>query len=317
MKNIGIHINVSIVIRSIPAVVLMCIMAVSAICQPALQFSQYYSNQLVLNPAYAGSDNALSLTMVHRNQWSGVKGAPKTTTLSAHTLFKNEHTGLGINFFVDQINIHKNVNLSGIYSYRIKTGDHSFLSLGLQAGLYHINSDYTSLGSGSLVADDPGIGYENLSKSAFQFGTGIFFKNRSIELGISAPILYSTNIDFMNDESFLGTSPHIFMLARYKIRVSPNFQLNPGFLIKNNPGWPLSYDFNLDSWIKEVLMLAVSYRSYETLSCIVQVKILPQMKFGYSVDFPINESQARNFNTHEFMLNYIFTYKNYNVKSPR
>ncbi len=298
---------------------MVCGLSGVAFSQPALQFSQYYSNQLVLNPAYAGSDNALSLTMVHRNQWSGVKGAPKTTTLSAHTLFKNEHTGLGINFFIDQINIHKNVNLSGIYSYRIKTGDHSFLSLGLQAGLYYVNSDYTSLGSGSLmVADDPGIGYENLSESAFQFGTGVFFKNRSVEIGISSPILFSTNINHLNDEdSFLGTSPHLFLLARYKIHVTPNFQINPGFLIKNKPGWPLSYDLNVDSWIKEVLMLAVSYRSFETLSGIVQVKVLPQMKFGYSIDFPLSASQYRNFNSHEFMLNYIFAYKNYNIQNPR
>ena len=77
-----------------------------SMAQQALQFSQYFSNQLVLNPAYAGADNSLSLTAVHRNQWSGVTGAPKTSTLSGHTVFKNARTGLGAILLLDEINIH-------------------------------------------------------------------------------------------------------------------------------------------------------------------------------------------------------------------
>ena len=73
--------------------------------QQAIQFSQYFSNHLIINPAYAGAEDALSMTLVHRNQWTGVEGAPKTTTLSGHTLFRNEHTGIGMNLFVDKINV--------------------------------------------------------------------------------------------------------------------------------------------------------------------------------------------------------------------
>ncbi|MCK5371670.1 MAG: PorP/SprF family type IX secretion system membrane protein, partial [Cyclobacteriaceae bacterium] len=110
--------------------------------QQAIQFSQYFSNQLVINPAFAGSEDALSITMVHRNQWTGINGAPTTTTLSGHTLFKNEHTGLGVNMFVDKINIHKSSNFLGLYSYRIKVSNSSYLSMGLQAGVENIKSDY-------------------------------------------------------------------------------------------------------------------------------------------------------------------------------
>lgn len=296
---------------------LMCLMSHFLFSQSAVQFSQYFSNHLVLNPAYAGAEDALSLTMAHRNQWSGVDGAPKTTTLTAHTLFKNQHTGLGVNFFIDQINIHKNVNFSGIYSYRIKTGKNSYLNFGLQAGLYYLNSDYTSLVGGTQI-DDPGIGYENISESAFQFGTGMYFKNKTLEIGLSAPILYSTGIDHMDNEtSFIGTSSHFFLFARYRIDLSPDLQLKPGFLLKSKPGWPLGYDLNVELGIREVLMVALSYRSLETISSIIQMKVLPQMKIGYSFDFPLSEAQSRNFNSHEIMINYLFKYKDYNVKNPR
>ena len=122
-------IKCSLLRRSSIFVVTFFILHSNCFSQQAIQFSQYFSNHLVINPAYAGSDDALSITMVHRNQWTGVNGAPKTTTLSGHTLFKNEHTGLGMNLVVDKINIHSDVSFSGIYSYRIKTGKKSFLSL--------------------------------------------------------------------------------------------------------------------------------------------------------------------------------------------
>ena len=286
--------------------------------QQAFQFSQYFSNQLVLNPAYAGSEDALSVTMVHRNQWSGVQGAPKTTTLSGHTLFKNEHTGLGANLFVDKINIHSNVSFNGIYSYRIKTGSNSYLSLGLSAGINYHKSDYNALLPNIHNPNDPGIRFDQLTTSIFQFGTGAYFKSPRLELGVSAPILYSsyTGGDGENPE-LPSMEPHYFISGKYKIKVSPSLVLSPGFLIKSKKNWPLSYDINAEALLKEVLMVALSYRSFETLSTIVQMKLLPQMKFGYSYDVPLSNIQRRNFNSHEIMLNYIFRYKEYKVSSPR
>ena len=286
--------------------------------QHAIQFSQYFSNQLVLNPAYAGADEALSLTLVHRNQWTGVNGAPKTTTLSGHTLFKNKNTGLGINLFSDKINIHSNVSFTGIYSYRIKTGERSYLSMGLQAGINYVKSDYASLAGSIHDPNDPNIRFENMSDTEFQFGAGLYFRSPQLELGISAPILYTSGINYYTDSlTNPGSTPHYFLFTRYKIILSPHVQLHPGFLIKGRSGWPLSYDINVDALFNEVLMFGLSYRSFETLSAIVQIKVLPQMKFGYAFDLPLSKIQQRNYNTHEIMLNYIFHYKDYNIKSPR
>lgn len=286
--------------------------------QHAIQFSQYFSNQLILNPAYAGADDALSLTMVHRNQWTGVTGAPKTTTLSGHTLFKNKNTGLGINLFSDKINIHSNVSFTGIYSYRIKTGERSYLSLGLQAGINYVKSDYASLAGSIHDPNDPNIRFENMSDAEFQFGTGLYFRNPQLEFGLSAPILYTSGINYFTDSlTSPSTTPHYFLFTRYKIILSPQVQLHPGFLIKGKSGWPLAVDLNVDALFNEVLLFGLSYRSFETLSTIVQIKVLPQMKFGYTYEMPLKSIQQRNYNTHEVMLNYIFHFKDYNVKNPR
>ena len=45
----------------------------------------YPYNGLLINPAYAGSLNLLSVIAVHRKQWINVEGAPTYTALSANS----------------------------------------------------------------------------------------------------------------------------------------------------------------------------------------------------------------------------------------
>lgn len=308
------------VVRSATVLIAINILFIQqSYAQDAIQFSQYFSNQLVINPAYAGADDALSLTMVHRNQWTGIKGAPRTTTLTGHTLFKNKNTGVGINLFVDEINIHSQVSFSGVYSYRIKLNSKSYLSMGLQAGLNYAKSDYASLSGTLYAANDPGIIFEKQSESAFQFGTGAYYQSNKLEVGLSAPILFSSGNSLQLNDSLkrLSTIPHYFLFSRYKVKVSPHVQLNPGFLLKFRSGRPLAIDVNLEAVLNEVLTFGLSYRSFESISAIFQLKILPQMKFGYAYDIPISSVKRRYFNSHELMLNYVFAYKNYNVNNPR
>ncbi|MCK4992178.1 MAG: type IX secretion system membrane protein PorP/SprF, partial [Bacteroidales bacterium] len=58
--------------------------------------NQYMLNTLAINPAYAGSREALSITMLHRNQWTGFEGSPKTLSLAVHSPMRNEKVGLGL-----------------------------------------------------------------------------------------------------------------------------------------------------------------------------------------------------------------------------
>ena len=46
------------------------------------QFSQNMFNKLANNPGYAGSNQAICATALHRSQWMGFEGAPTTLNLS-------------------------------------------------------------------------------------------------------------------------------------------------------------------------------------------------------------------------------------------
>ena len=65
--------------------------------------TKYMFNSLAFNPAYAGSNDHLTLGLLHRSQWVGIDGAPTTQWLFAHSPLKNERVGVGINLTNDLI----------------------------------------------------------------------------------------------------------------------------------------------------------------------------------------------------------------------
>src|SRR3954468_6393568 len=97
-------------------IVLLTIFLKPGTAQQYPVFSQYYFNELVINPAYAGSHVMLSATAMYRNQWINYPGAPKTYHLTAHTsLFKNK-IGVGLMLNHDEIGSYRNEHIYGNYA---------------------------------------------------------------------------------------------------------------------------------------------------------------------------------------------------------
>ena len=82
-------------------------------------FTQYYFNELVINPAYAGNHVQLSLTAMYRNQWVNFPGAPKTFSFSGHTALAKNKVGVGLMVNHDEIGSYKNEHIYTSYSYKI------------------------------------------------------------------------------------------------------------------------------------------------------------------------------------------------------
>ncbi|MBQ4805838.1 type IX secretion system membrane protein PorP/SprF, partial [Aquimarina sp. MMG015] len=53
--------------------------------QQDAQYTQYMYNTISVNPAYAGSRGVMSIMGLHRSQWVGLDGAPRTQTLTLNT----------------------------------------------------------------------------------------------------------------------------------------------------------------------------------------------------------------------------------------
>jgi len=114
------------------------------IAQQLPQFTQYMYNTISINPAYAGSREALSIVGLHRSQWVGFKGGPITQTLSIHTPLRNDRVGLGLSFIEDDLGPQNYTYLYGDFSYSIPTGQTGKLAFGLKAGFtqYSLDPDF-------------------------------------------------------------------------------------------------------------------------------------------------------------------------------
>lgn len=107
-------------------------------------YSQYLHNGLVINPAYAGTREALSFFLSGRVQWFGIDGAPVFQTASLHTLLKNNKIGLGASGQFFKYGFTRATSAYADYAYHIMIGK-SRLSMGLRAGFDMSNTDYTGI----------------------------------------------------------------------------------------------------------------------------------------------------------------------------
>ena len=108
--------------------------SLSGLAQQQAQYSMYRFNPLSYNPAYAGSRDALSITVLGRKQWVRLDGAPTTGTLSVHSPLKNEKINVGLSFSYDEIGSTKNTSVYGDIAYRTKINSKTRLSFGVKGG---------------------------------------------------------------------------------------------------------------------------------------------------------------------------------------
>lgn len=293
----------------------MC-MVMTAQAQQKAQFTQYMFNSLILNPALAGSDEALSVTFLNRRQWTGVDGAPVTQTLSLHTPFANGRTGVGLYLVNDKIGVHRNQSFQSSYSYRVYVSANAYFSMGLQAGLNLHRSDYTSLATNASL-NDPKLANGTISNTTFNAGAGIFFKNERFEAGLSVPEIIPENVLFNDTTRVPWQRSQYFLFLKYSIPINNMLDFEPSVLIKYMRGVPVSYDINACILIKEVLMLGVSYRRKESVDFLLKGRVTPQLQLGYAYDYGTGEVARTGNGTHELLINYIFKFSSDNVVSPR
>ncbi len=307
--------KVNICSASFMKTVLCAFVGLSCFCAPLLaqqeaQFTQYMFNGLVLNPAYAGSQEAMNMTAAWRRQWINMEGAPETQMFSVHAPTRSKKVGWGGMIVNDRIGIHQNTRLFGMYAYRISTGKGT-LSMGIQAGYLLQRSDYASV---TTQQADPN--FQGNYREAFpEFGAGLYYHTDRWYIGASVPKL--TGDLFSDDPRRIENERHFYLTSGYVFRVNEVLQVHPSVLLKSIGGAALAYDLNVNTVINEVIWAGVSVRSFNAINVLLQLQTTQQLRFGYAYDTQFaGFSQIRN-SSHEIIFNYLFAYKKDKVVSPR
>lgn len=289
------------------------------IAQQEVIYSQYMFNGLVINPAYAGSHESISLMALYRKQWVGFsEGAPSTFTACLHTPLKNKKLGIGLLFTNDNIGV-TTQNAGNLYfSYRILFNNESKLSFGLQGGFTQYQSNYSKLTLQNKTLNDPTFdSSKDLNYVLPNFGFGLFYTSKRFFAGLSVPQIMQ---HFVNNNSVAKNSVQLRYYMLYGgglFRFNPNFSFKPSTLIKFSPGVPIQFDLNSAFLIREVLWLMVSYRSLNTLNAAIQMNLNESLSLGYAYEQPLGGYNSGFGGTHEIMLNYRFRVAVSDVINPR
>ncbi len=143
--------------------------------------SQFYANQLFMNPALAGVEGPTKVSIGYRNQWPGSAGAYSTYHAAYEQYLEPLQGGVGIHVMNDRQGdgTFNTMSMDAIYAYHLKVSHRLTVTGGFQASV-----GQRSMNTDGLVLPDEltgGSGTELNSYSKwypdFAVGLGAFYKD--------------------------------------------------------------------------------------------------------------------------------------------
>lgn len=265
------------------------------------QYTQYMYNMHIVNPAYAGSEGTLNIGLLHRTQWVGLDGAPKTTVAAINAPIK-KNIGLGLSVFADEIGPVKEQNAFVDVSYTIQTSDYGNLAFGLKGGFTFLDAQLSTLDLGDDIPDD--VFNNDINDSYANFGAGAFYYTDHFYAGLSMPNML--NQFHLNRKGGVISSAsekmHYYLTSGYVFEMNDNLKLKPSVLLKGVEGAPLSIDLAGNVLINNKFELGVSWRIDDSLNALMNIEVANGFRIGYAYDYTLSNLGDFNSGSHEVIL---------------
>jgi len=278
------------------------------------QYTQYMYNMNIINPAYTGSTEGLSVGALYRSQWVGLDGGPETFTFNIHSPV-GKQVGLGLSVISDQIGPVKETNAYVDFSYTIPVGTVTKLAFGLKGGFTFHDIGLISL---DLIDDfDPNF-QSNINEMTPNIGAGVYFyKPNKYYISASVPnILNGVHLDTQGRK--IGSeSEHFFAAAGYVFDLSENFKLKPHALLKYATDAPISYDINANLFMYNIVEVGLGYRLQYSFSGMINFQVSNNMRIGYAYDAIRSDLDIVTNSSHEIFINFDLNFTTKVSRSPR
>jgi type IX secretion system PorP/SprF family membrane protein len=173
-------------------------------------FTQFYSNPLYLNPAFAGSHGCPRFAMNYRNQWPSLSGNFVTYSASYDQYFKSINGGFGVILMHDQQGkaTIQTSTLGLFYSYHLKVNRKFTMLFGARAAWMQKFLDWDKLTFGDMI--DPRRGFIYQTGDVQRGGTRGFFDASAGFVGFSKKFFFGVSAHHLNrpnESMIIGNSP--------------------------------------------------------------------------------------------------------------
>lgn len=296
--------------KHIVLTIALLVSTLSTFAQQEAMYTHYAFNTLMINPAYAGSREALTFTALHRSQWVGFKGAPQTETFTMHAPFRDNDMGLGLSILNDHIGPVNNTSFNVDYAYKIPFYN-GRLSMGLKGGIDLMQIRLTELYA--MDGNDMAIANNVRNQVLPNVGFGAYYSERNYYVGISSPRLVQNRINLVNNSSSLAKEKqHYYIIGGTMLNINPMFALKPMGLIKITGGAPIELDLTAILVMDERYEFGAMMRTRDAFGFLFGINFDNNMRLGYSFDWSFGLNTGRyNAGSHEIIIRYDF------IKSDR
>ncbi len=285
--------------KSLVALVSLLIFTHTAFGQIESMYSMYRFNPQIITPAHAGSTETSEATLMSRQQWLGIEGAPKTLVFSGNFKFKQQ-SGLGVNAMLDQAGPLKITSISGDYAYHTKLSEDWTFSGGIRAGLANLNLDFTGL---ALSQTDDALFATNRSSGLkLNTGWGIRIqKNDGFFVSVSQPRLLKYNLG-----SGFKDVAYFYTMVGTKFKASNQLTFYPSVMFRTAVDAPISWDANLMANLSGKLDVGINYRHQDSWGIRAGLQATKKIYLGYVFELPTSQLSRVGVQSHEIALRYSF-----------
>ena len=298
--------------------------------QTVQQYTMYNQNHYLINPAAAGNENFADIRSGYRQQWSGLKEAPKTYYLSGHTVLNRpkryEHSAIRISdtwrkparkpmvkhavgglVNTSKFGAFNRVEASGSYALHLPLNKDISISMGLSAGINSFSFDENK--AKVLYSNDPIYdSYANSDRSTkLNASTGVYIYSDKFFAGYAAQQLIQNEIGLSNIKLVTGGERfdlHHMLMGGYNFDLTNDFRLTPSLLLKQVGNNPLSYDINTFLTYKQFLSFGAGYRSTDAVSAMFSLQINNLIKIGYSYDYITSDIREVSSGSNELFIGF-------------
>ena len=278
------------------------------------QYTQYMYNTITVNPAYAGSRGMLSIFGLHRSQWIGLEGAPRTNAFSVNTPLNGNHLGLGVSIVNDKIGPTVENTFSADLSYTVPTSETFKLSFGIKgtANLFNIDMDKLD------IKDQGDKQFQNLDgKFSPNIGAGIYLHSDKAYVGLSVPNFIESDRYDDDQVAIFKEKINYYFIAGYVFDINPSIQFKPALLTKLVQGAPLQVDVSGNFMFNEKFVLGLGYRWSASVSAMAGFQVSEGLYVGYAYDHETTRLQKYNSGSHEIFLRFELFNSYSRITSPR
>ncbi|MFY9309981.1 MAG: PorP/SprF family type IX secretion system membrane protein [Bacteroidia bacterium] len=272
-------------------------------------YSHYFYKPMLYNPAFAGYDNTTNALLLHRNQWTDFKGAPRLTIFTMDGSLIDNKVGIGMCLTSDRKGITNRTTGNLSYSYGISLNDDTRILFGLSLGVVYQSLDFSRTQVENNA--DPNLFSDLQRKTAFDGNAGVAFVWKGLEAGIAVPQIMQNKIsyqDYTNVRGYYTMARHYMASVKYKISVAEEkgISIAPQGFVRFVPGAPLQYDGVLTFDWKDKFWLGATYKSGYAVSGNAGFYVHKQLSVGYSYDIVIGSIGSYSGMAHEVMINFKF-----------